>query len=124
ETNVTWLIEVKDYRNHPRTKPSELHEEVAVKVRDTLAGLVSAGLNANVADEKSIGRAAVRRPRFRVVLHLEQRNLPSRLFPQAVNPANVLSKLKKAVKSIDPHPSVVHRANLHPAMLWTVAHAP
>ena len=37
----SWLVEVKDYRHHPRTKPSELHEEVATKVRDTLAGLAA-----------------------------------------------------------------------------------
>ena len=36
---VAWLVEIKDYRQHPRTKPSDLCDEVARKVRDTLSGL-------------------------------------------------------------------------------------
>lgn len=47
-----WLIEVKDYRQHPRTKPQELADEVAIKVRDTLAGLVAAKMNANNPSER------------------------------------------------------------------------
>ncbi|MDO9435045.1 hypothetical protein [Hydrogenophaga sp.] len=120
EPGTTWLIEVKDYRHHARTKPTDLHEEIAHKVRDTLAGLISAGLHANDADEKRVGRQAVRMNRFRVVLHLEQRKTQSRLFPIAVNPANVLLKLRKTIKSIDPHPLVVHRTSLHPDMCWQV----
>lgn len=51
----TWLIEVKDYR-HPQTekiKPSELADAVALKVRDTLAGLVAAKYNAIDVNEKN-----------------------------------------------------------------------
>lgn len=120
EDAVTWLIEVKDYRQQVRTKPTELHDEMAHKVRDTLAGLISAGLHANDADERQLGRSAVRCSRIRVVLHLEQTNTPSRLFPLAVNPANVLSKLKQSVKSIDPHPMVVDQHSLRPDMGWSV----
>ena len=50
----TWLIEVKDYRVHPRTKPSCLCDEVAIKVRDTLAGIAAARCNANVPDRGSV----------------------------------------------------------------------
>ena len=35
ERNVSWLIEIKDYRRHPRTKAIDIADEVAVKVRDT-----------------------------------------------------------------------------------------
>ena len=42
-----WLIEVKDYRAHARTKAVDLADEVAIKVRDTLAGLVAARVGAN-----------------------------------------------------------------------------
>ena len=38
EGNVSWLIEVKDYRWHPRTKAIDIAGELATKVRDTLAG--------------------------------------------------------------------------------------
>ena len=33
---TAWLIEVKDYQQYPRTKPSELPREIADKVFDTL----------------------------------------------------------------------------------------
>src|SRR5690554_4434345 len=46
-----WLIEVKDYRRHRRTKLVDLGDEVAAKVRDTLAGLLAASCNANEAEE-------------------------------------------------------------------------
>ena len=48
----TCLIEVKDYRFHPRTKPIPLCDEVALKVRDTLAGLAAARVNVNVPLEQ------------------------------------------------------------------------
>ena len=51
DADTAWLIEVKDYRVNPRTKPIDLADEVALKVRDTLVGLISARLHANDADE-------------------------------------------------------------------------
>ena len=44
-----WLVEVKDYRQHDRAKPSVIWDEVALKARDTLAHLATARCNANVA---------------------------------------------------------------------------
>lgn len=67
-----WLVEVKDYSSHRRTKPSELGDEVGRKVRDTLAGLVAGSVNANNADERTIARRACRSRALRVALHLEQ----------------------------------------------------
>ena len=46
EPQRTWLIEVKDYRHHRRTKIAALADEVAAKVRDTLAGLAACRCNA------------------------------------------------------------------------------
>jgi hypothetical protein len=46
-----WLIEVKDFRQHRRTKAIDLADEVALKVRDTMAGLVSARFLARDAGE-------------------------------------------------------------------------
>lgn len=42
-----WLIEVKDYRRHRRTKLGSVFAEVAAKVRATLAGLAAARVRAN-----------------------------------------------------------------------------
>ena len=84
----TWLIEVKDYRRHPRTKPSELHEEVATKVRDTLAGLAAARANASEPEEREMARQALRKD-WRVALHLEQPSQPSKLRPKVIDPATL-----------------------------------
>lgn len=116
-----WLIEVKDYRRHRRTKLIELGDEVANKVRDTLAGLVAASCNANEAEERRLARRAVGRSRLRIVLHLEQLRHPSRLFPRAVDPDDVLLKLKQRLKAIDSHPKVVDQYTLTADMPWTVA---
>lgn len=118
--NMAWLIEVKDYRHHARTKTIDLADEVAFKVRDTLAGLVSAKLSANNADEKTVATALLKKPRIRVVLHLEIPARTSRLRTQAIEPDKVLLKLRALVKSIDPHPRVVSQNTLTTEMLWTV----
>ena len=68
--DAAWLIEIKDYRQHPRTKPSDIGDELASKVRDTLAGLAAASSNANSRDERALARRALQRRRWRVVLHL------------------------------------------------------
>lgn len=120
EDDVTWLIEVKDYRQRKRHKSITLHDEVALKVRDTLAGLVAAKLNSVDPDEKRLASLALKKNKMRVVLHLEQSPGTSRLFPQAVNPANLLMNLKKSVNCIDLRPRVVSRNSLHADMNWTV----
>ena len=57
-----WLIEIKDYRREPRTKTIDLADEVALKVRDTLAALVAAQVNANDADEKAMAGGSIAVP--------------------------------------------------------------
>jgi len=116
---TAWLIEVKDYRRHPRTKPIDLAEEVAHKVVDTLAALLPARLNGDVAEETAVAKAALHAGRLRVVLHLEQPATHSKLFPRAIDPANVLMKLKTLIRSIDPHPLVVEM-NRMGSLAWTV----
>ncbi len=115
-----WIIEAKDYRQHLRTKVEELGDEIASKVRDSLAGLVAAGANANDADEKGLARAALRCPRLRVVLHLEQPTAHSKLFPRVIDPAKIQQRLKQLIKAIDPHPMVVERSRMGGAS-WTVS---
>ena len=105
--DTSWLIEVKDYRRHPRTKLIDLGGEVASKVRDTLAGLAAASANANRDDERRFARRALAKRRWRVALHLEQPNVKSRLRPQPFDVADVVSKLRsRRLKAVDAHPVV------------------
>lgn len=114
-----WLIEIKDYRQHPRTKSIDLAEEIATKVRDSLAALVADSMYANDDIEKSLAMAAVRCTRLRVVLHLEQPAKHSKLFPRAIDPANVRLRLRQLLKAIDPHPLVLEK-NRMGGVKWTV----
>ena len=121
--DAAWLIEIKDYRQHPRQKLSEIDNEVASKVRDTLAGLAVATANANDPDEQGLARRALQRRRWRVALHLEQPHARSRLWPRFSIP-NVSLKLRTKVKAVDAHPVVldrcVDRATRRPNVPWTV----
>ena len=93
ETGRTWLIEVKDYRHHRRTKVTDLAGEVATKVRDTLAGLAACRCNANDAMEQRIAERALSTRRLGIVLHLEQPATPSSLLPRAADPTDLTQKL-------------------------------
>ena len=93
-------------------------DEIAVKVRDSLAALVAAQANANDAGEKDTAAAALRCRRIRVVLHLEQPAKHSKLFPR-INPANIQQRLKQVVKAIDPHPLVLEMGRMN-GVPWSV----
>ena len=118
--DAAWLLEIKDYRQHPRLKLIDIGDEVAGKVRDTLAGLAAASANANRGDERALARRAFQRRRWRVALHLEQPNARSRLRPQPFSVADVLSKIRKKVKAVDAHPVVLSRQVNRPDVPWTV----
>jgi hypothetical protein len=81
-------------------------------VRDTLAALFGAQHLANDEVERSQAKMATRAKSIRVVLHLEQPQQHSRLFPRAIKPADVLQRLKQLLKPIDPHPRVVEMASM------------
>lgn len=117
DTETGWLIEVKDYRIHKRTKPLELADEVAIKVRDTLAGIVAAKANANEFDEKKFARKFLRKGKFRVVLHLEQPSAKG-IWCTPINPANMMKKLSVRLKALDAHPLVVDRSSGN--LKWSV----
>jgi hypothetical protein len=116
-----WLIEVKDYRVHARTKPIDLADEIAIKVRDTLAGLLSAKWNANDEDERNYAARLAAASRVRVVCHLEQPAKTSRLRPRAIEPDKVVQKLKSLIKAIDPHPLVIDHRETAGKVTWIVA---
>ena len=117
DAEATWLIEVKDYRHESRTKPSKLHDEVAAKVRDTLAGLAAVQAD-DASPDGTTARKALAKRRWRVVLHLQQSTHRSRLRPKAIDPASLRMKLRKAVRAVDPHPMVVDDDG--PRVPWVV----
>lgn len=117
---TAWLIEVKDYRNHIRTKPSELSDEIALKVRDTLVGLVAARFQSNNADENQIAKKVLQARQLKIVVHIEQPQKPSKLFPRVVDPANLRLRLKSLLKTVSPNPLVCDRHSLPRQICWTV----
>lgn len=116
-----WLIEVKDYRAHARTKAVDLADEVAIKVRDTLAGLVAASVGANDPVERAFARRMVRAQRMRVVCHIEQPAKASRLRPRVIEPDKLKLKLRTLLKAIDAHPIVMDRSSTAATLPWVVS---
>lgn len=109
--SILWLIEVKDYRQHPRTKQIEVAEEIAGKAAWTLSALLPAALNANLEDERVAAGKALKCAAIRVVLHLEVPSTRSPVYNRRLDKANVLQKLKSRVKAIDAHPLVMDRTD-------------
>lgn len=118
---ATWLVEVKDYRRHPRTKAVDLHREVADKVLDTLSALLPAAVQANVPEERDLARKVLGAREVRVLLHLEQPATHSALFPRALDPADVQQKLRQVLRPVDPHCRVAETGRLMGGLAWTVS---
>lgn len=118
--DTTWMIEVKNYRFHRRTKTVDIHQEFADKVIHTLSALLPAKVNANDIAERDFAAKALRTKQLRLVLHLEQPAKHSKLFPRAIDPANVQLKLRQKLKAIDPHPIVSETAEMR-GLHWSVA---
>ena len=114
-SGTLWLIELKDYREYRRTKDDKLSlwEEMALKARDTLAGLFAAKVDQAHPDQPYASQA-MGALKLRVVLHLEQPRSHSKLFPSAYDPADVQQKLKQTLKPIDAHPKVIELNNMRP----------
>ncbi len=119
-----WLIEVKDYRRHRRSKPSTVFAEVAAKTRATLAGLATARVRANDPAEQDWAGRAMLCSNIRIALQLGQPVKPSRLFPQVVDPADAQLQLRRAVRAVDPHALCVAGAFNAGGMPWATAAVP
>jgi len=117
---TTWLIEVKDYRTNSRTKPSDLGEEIAHKVFDTLAAIIPAKIHATDSNEQQLARAISTSHELRVVLHLEQPAKHSKLRPRAINPADVQQKIRQLLKPVDAHALVVEMEEMR-GLAWHVS---
>jgi hypothetical protein len=113
-----WLIEVKDYRQFSRTKPSDLAEEVRDKVLYTLAAMLPAKINASDTDEQDFATKVLKGTQLHVILHLEQPEKHSKLFPRAINPINLEQKLSGLIKAIA-RPKVVESTNMR-GLEWLV----
>jgi hypothetical protein len=97
ESQVIWLIEAKDYRQHPRTKTIDLADEVVQKVLYTLAAMLPAKINASNTSESYFATEVLKGQQLRVVLHLEQPVKTSKLFPRAIDPSKVQLKLRSLI---------------------------
>jgi hypothetical protein len=106
------LIEVKDYRRHPRTKPSDLAEEVSAKVLHTLAAMLPAMVNGNDASEADFARSVLNARKLKVISHLEQPAKHSKLFPRAIDPVDIQTKMRQPLKPIDPHALVTESLSM------------
>lgn len=116
--NTLWLIELKDYRAHRREKSSELLDEVAIKVRDTVAGIALAQRrtgNAFGAFAATLGIGTA----LRVALHLEQPTKPSKLYPAVTDRGNHRLKLRQKLRLVDPHAVVCEIGAMPPGLGWT-----
>ena len=107
--NAAWLIEVKDYSVYPRTKPTDLPDEVAQKVRDTLAGLAAARKNADDPEEKDFARRALDKREWKVVLHMEQPPVQRQLLGPTVERPDVARQSGRMLRAVDPRPKVLDR---------------
>ena len=121
KSNTSWLIEIKDYRQHRRTKAIDIADDVALKLQDTLAKLAVAARNANNMQEREHAQQALASRKWRVVLHLEQSPTPRRLWKNPIDPATLLLKLRtKTLKAIDAHPLICNRNKPQQQIPWTV----
>jgi hypothetical protein len=105
-----YLIEVKDYLENKRSKPSELHEEIFHKVIGTLAGIASVSKNQvnststprdSSQSEQEISKQLLQTNKFIVVLHIEGSN---KFIGDDI--ANILMKMKKILKFIGTTPKI------------------
>lgn len=104
---VLRLIELKDYRRNERTKNIEISLEIADKVRDTIAGIFTASINANDNYEKEFSKKCLQSNKIKVILYLLQPKVNSKLFPIKINIVNLTKDLKRKIKAIDPRPKVI-----------------
>lgn len=96
--STLWLIEIKDYYRlglEPNAqsideKLSDLPYLIARKIRDSLAGLVSAKFKAEKQEEKDFSRLALDCNEIKIVLHIEMPSMRSKLYPSSSDLANLL----------------------------------
>lgn len=115
-----WLIEVKDYRAHPRVKDLDFFDEIASKVRDSLAGLLLAQQRPEAGTLHTLSMALSHDVKLRVAVHLEQTHKPSKLRPAVTDRANHRMKLRQVLRAVDTKAEICERSLMPPTVLWAV----
>lgn len=119
--NTCWLLEIKDYRLHPRKKSIELAHEIAFKVRDTLAGLVIIKLYPKAdPQQKEFAAKVFQQERIRVVFHLEQPAVLSKIESERISVSQLKFKLRHLLKPVDADPIIVNQQSITPSIPWIV----
>lgn len=109
-----YLIEVKDYSIHARTKPIDLVDEVRDKVIATLSALFPAKISPlAISEEQNFAKSALECTRLKIVLHLEQPYHPSRQRPPITDLAVIEQSLKQKMRPLDLRPQVTSSKNMH-----------
>ena len=123
-----WLLEVKNFATHARSKPIPLKDEFAQKVRDTLALITaSAYCDQTPSQPKEMeagefARTARAATSLGVVLHCEPQPRPSKLFPATAEMANLLQAIKAALTPLGPAAAVkLARKDAYAGLPWAVA---
>jgi hypothetical protein len=70
--------------------------------------------------EKQFAHDSLRTRRINLVFHIEQPLKISKLFPRAIDPADLMQKLKGQLKAIDAHPKIINQYTVKANMPWTV----
>ena len=117
DSDIAWLIEVKDYSSTNREKSLSLYDEVALKVRDTLAGLMIAKCKA-IGDEQSYALEFMKCSKIKVVLHYEFK--VSRIHPAPTLICNTTDKLRRSLKAFGQSVYVVNKSANHKTN-WSVS---
>lgn len=99
EQGCIWLIEVKDYRDYKRTKDVSIPNEFCLKIKNTLAMLVSANFKAGVDEKIFANTIFVKGHSIYAVLHLEQKS-GNKLFAKPYKPVDLLQAVKRRLKPI------------------------
>lgn len=89
--SILWLIEIKDYSREQllNEKLSDFPYIIARKIRDSLAGLVSAKFKAKSQEEKDFAHLALNCNEIKIVLHVEMPSI-SKLSPSSSDLASLL----------------------------------
>ena len=124
---MLYLIESKDYRTYRRQKKESPADEYIHKVIDTLTGILptalcgkrnSSGKHID-AGEDTLHRQLHLVNQLRMVLHFEQPQKSSKLFPHAYDLSDIQSKIRCELGMIDKHALVVD-ANTQHKVPWMV----
>lgn len=104
ENDELWLIKQKDYRQGAQIGTVELLAAVAKKMSGTLACLVAArSCAAPDSASAKLAHDALHKHKIRCALHIEQREKPSKLYPQVIDPKSIRDKLRQTLRAVDCH---------------------